>query len=142
MRTSTSPADLFPQLDTSIIASGSVNVHSQINDFSGTHDATGDADSIFSIVFSVDTPQDWSARDGNFVTLLGNRRLGAVELAADLGYRDQLSRANYVSLSSYSEARLRSLSFDPILYHYTQAGHPITAEDVDTGLLLAIMADA
>ena len=25
----------------------------------------------------------------------------------------------------------RSLSFDPILYHYAQAGHPITADDVD-----------
>jgi hypothetical protein len=36
----------------------------------------------------------------------------------------------------------RGLSFDPILYHYAQAGHPITAEDVDVGLLLAIMADA
>jgi hypothetical protein len=36
----------------------------------------------------------------------------------------------------------RSLSFDPILYHYAQAGHPITADDVDAGLLLAIMADA
>jgi hypothetical protein len=36
----------------------------------------------------------------------------------------------------------RSLSFDPILYHYAQAGHPIADEDVDGGLLLAIMADA
>jgi hypothetical protein len=36
----------------------------------------------------------------------------------------------------------RSLSFDPLLYHYAQAGHAITAEDVDAGLLLAIMADA
>jgi hypothetical protein len=35
----------------------------------------------------------------------------------------------------------RGLSFDPILYHYAQAGHPIAAEDVDAGLLLAIMAD-
>jgi hypothetical protein len=36
----------------------------------------------------------------------------------------------------------RGLSFDPLLYHYAQAGHPIAAEDVDAGLLLAIMADA
>jgi len=62
-----------------------------------------------------DTPNDWSARDGNFVTLLGRRRLGRVDLAADLGYRDELSRANYVSLASYYEARLRSLSFSPHL---------------------------
>jgi len=62
-----------------------------------------------------DTPHDWSARDGNFATLLGSRRLGSVELAADLGYRDQLSRANYVSLASYNEARLRSVSFAPRL---------------------------
>jgi hypothetical protein len=36
----------------------------------------------------------------------------------------------------------RGLSFDPILYHYAQAGHPITDSDVDAGLLLSIMADA
>ena len=36
----------------------------------------------------------------------------------------------------------RSLSFDPILYHNAQAGHPITADDVDAEMLLAIMADA
>ncbi len=62
-----------------------------------------------------DTPNDWSTRDGNFVTLLGSRRLGSVELAADLGYRDQLSTADYVSLFSYYAAKLRSLSFAPRL---------------------------
>jgi hypothetical protein len=36
----------------------------------------------------------------------------------------------------------RSLRFDPALYHYAQAGHPITVEDVDAEMLLAIMADA
>ena len=68
-----------------------------------------------------DTPNDWSTRDGNFVTLLGSRRLGSVELAADLGYRDQISTANYVSLASYYEAKLRSLSFAPRL-RWSSAG--------------------
>ena len=71
-----------------------------------------------------DTPDDWSTRDGNFVTLLGSRRLGGVELAADLGYRDQLSSANYVSLFSYFEARLRSLSFAPRLRWTSNASIP------------------
>lgn len=71
-----------------------------------------------------DTPDDWSARDGNFVTLLGSRRLGKLELAADLGYRDQLSKANYVSLASYNEARLRSLSFGPRLRWMSDAVLP------------------
>jgi iron complex outermembrane receptor protein len=71
-----------------------------------------------------DTPHDWSARDGNFATLLGSRRLGRVELAADLGYRDQLSSANYVSLASYNEARLRSLSFAPRLRWTSDAAIP------------------
>ena len=71
-----------------------------------------------------DTPHDWSARDGNFATLLGSRRLGSVELAADLGYRDQLSSANYVSLASYNEARLRSLSFAPRLRWTSDAAIP------------------
>jgi iron complex outermembrane recepter protein len=62
-----------------------------------------------------DTPNDWSARDGNFLTLSGSRRVGGAELAADLGYRDQVSTANFVSLASYYEAKLRSLSFAPRL---------------------------
>lgn len=71
-----------------------------------------------------DTPNDWSTRDGNFVTLLGSRRLGSVELAADLGYRDQLSTADFVSLFSYNEARLRSLSFAPRLRWTSTASIP------------------
>jgi iron complex outermembrane receptor protein len=73
-----------------------------------------------------DTPNDWSTRDGNFVTLLGSRRLGSVELAADLGYRDQLSTADYVSLASYYEAKLRSLSFAPRLRWTSEASIPTT----------------
>jgi iron complex outermembrane recepter protein len=78
-----------------------------------------------------DTPNDWSTRDGNFVTLVGSRRLGGVELAADLGYRDQLSTADYVSLFSYYEARLRSLSFAPRLRWTSNASIP-------TGLVLGM----
>jgi iron complex outermembrane receptor protein len=78
-----------------------------------------------------DTPNDWSTRDGNFVTLLGSRRLGSVELAADLGYRDQLSTADFVSLFSYYEAKLRSLSFAPRL-RWTSAG------SIPTSLVLGV----
>ena len=73
-----------------------------------------------------DTPHDWSARDGDFVTLLGRRRLGGVDLAADLGYRDELTRANYVSLASYYEARLRSLSFSPHLRWTSDSALPVS----------------
>ncbi|MDA8107443.1 MAG: TonB-dependent receptor [Betaproteobacteria bacterium] len=62
-----------------------------------------------------DTPGDWSTRDGNFVTLLGRRWLGDVELAADLGYRDQLATANYQSLGAYYRAALHSTTFSPRL---------------------------
>lgn len=74
-----------------------------------------------------DTPGDWSARDGSFVTLLGRRRLGDVELAADLGYRDQVSRANYLSLASYYEANLHSWTFSPRLrWESEPAGMPVS----------------
>ncbi len=61
------------------------------------------------------TPSDWSTRDGNFVTLLGRYQVGELELAADLGYRDQLATANFVSFLSYSEAKLHNLVFSPRL---------------------------
>ncbi len=71
-----------------------------------------------------DTPDDWSTRDGNFATLIGSRRLGRVELAADLGYRDELSTADYASLFSYYEAKLRSLSFAPRLRWVSDSAIP------------------
>ena len=61
------------------------------------------------------TPGDWSTRDGNFVTLLGRHRAGDLELAADLGYRDQVATANFASFSSYNDTRLHALSFSPRL---------------------------
>ena len=73
------------------------------------------------------TPGDWSARDGSFVTLLGRRRVGDVELAADLAYRDQVSRANYLSLASYYEANLHSWTFSPRLrWESEPAGVPVS----------------
>jgi hypothetical protein len=36
----------------------------------------------------------------------------------------------------------REVAFGVELYHYAQAGHPITPEDVDGETLLAILADA
>jgi hypothetical protein len=35
----------------------------------------------------------------------------------------------------------RTVHFHPQLFHYAQAGHPITDEDVDRNVLVAIMAD-
>ena len=61
------------------------------------------------------TPDDWSIRDGEFVTVQGRRQAGEVELAADLGYRNQLATANFASLFSYNEARLSNLAFSPRL---------------------------
>ena len=63
-----------------------------------------------------DTPQDWSTRRGSFVTLQGTRRVGdGLELAADLGYRDQVSSADYASLGSYYAATLHSTTLSPRL---------------------------
>jgi iron complex outermembrane receptor protein len=65
------------------------------------------------------TPGNWSTRDGEFVTLLGRHQLNDVELAADLGYRDQLVKANIVDFASgftqFSESRLHNLVFSPRL---------------------------
>jgi hypothetical protein len=36
----------------------------------------------------------------------------------------------------------RSVSFNPRLFHYAQAGHPITGDDVDAPTFVAMMADA
>jgi len=36
----------------------------------------------------------------------------------------------------------RSVSFNPRLFHYATAGHPITARDVDGKKLIAILEDA
>ncbi len=62
------------------------------------------------------TPQDWSTRRGSSVTLQGRRRIGdELRFAADLGYRDQISSANYASLGSYYAATLHSTTFSPRL---------------------------
>jgi iron complex outermembrane receptor protein len=76
---------------------------------------TRDENELVSDPRGTDTPGDWSTRDGNYVTLLGRRWVGELELAADLGYRDQLATANYLSLSSYYQARLHSVTFSPRL---------------------------
>jgi len=36
----------------------------------------------------------------------------------------------------------RNVSFNPRLFHYVEAGHPITSRDVNGKLLVAIMSDA
>jgi iron complex outermembrane receptor protein len=65
------------------------------------------------------TPGNWSTRDGDFVTLLGRRQLSDIELAADLGFRDQISKSNLVDFASsftqLGETRLHSLVFSPRL---------------------------
>jgi iron complex outermembrane receptor protein len=61
------------------------------------------------------TPSDWSAQDGGYMTLQGRTDVGGVELAADLGQRDQRSSANYVSLASYLDIKTNSTTFSPRL---------------------------
>ena len=59
------------------------------------------------------TPGDWSTRDGNYATLLGRHSFGEFDLAADLGYRDQVSRSMFVSFGSFNETRTNALTFSP-----------------------------
>ena len=61
------------------------------------------------------TPGDWSTREGNRLTLLARRGFGNVDLAGDLGYRDQLATAYFRSFASYNEARLHGLTLSPRL---------------------------
>ena len=60
-------------------------------------------------------PNDWSAQEGGYVTLQGRTDSGGVELAADLGRRDQRSSANYPSLGSFLDVKTRSTTFSPRL---------------------------
>ena len=62
-----------------------------------------------------DDPSDWSAQNGGYVTLQGRTDIGRVELAADLGHRDQRSAATYRSLASYLDIKTRSTTFSPRL---------------------------
>jgi iron complex outermembrane receptor protein len=63
------------------------------------------------------TPDDWSERVGSFATLSYGQALGALGLAADLGYRTSDSTAYFAAfapfLSSYSQIRLDSIAFSP-----------------------------
>ncbi len=60
-------------------------------------------------------PSDWSAQAGGYVTLQGRTDVDGVELAADLGHRDQRSSANYLSLGSYLDVTTKSTTFSPRL---------------------------
>ena len=60
-------------------------------------------------------PSDRSAQEGGYVTLQGRSDLGGVELAADLGQRDQRSSADYLSLGSFLDVKTRSTTFSPRL---------------------------
>jgi iron complex outermembrane receptor protein len=59
------------------------------------------------------TPGDWSTRDGNYATLLARHSAGAFDLAADLGYRDQVATSMFNSFGSFSDTRMHSLVFSP-----------------------------
>lgn len=64
------------------------------------------------------TPDDNSLRDGGFATLVGRARLGAAELAADLGYRDNRNAAFFRDYAFglfdfYNETRRHGLTFSP-----------------------------
>jgi iron complex outermembrane receptor protein len=77
---------------------------------------------------SAATPDDWSRRTGAFATLSYGQPVGAVSLAADLGYRTSVSNAYFADFgltSSYSEIRLDSLVFSPRLrWTFTALGVP------------------
>lgn len=60
-------------------------------------------------------PSDWSTQAGGYVTLQGRTDIDGVELAADLGHRDQRSSANYLSLGSYLDVKTKSTTFSPRL---------------------------
>ena len=77
-------------------------------------------------------PSDWSAQNGSYVTLQGRTDFGRVELAADLGQRDQRSAANYRSLASYLDIKTRSTTFSPRL---RWTGAP---RDLDTSVVAGI----
>jgi iron complex outermembrane receptor protein len=59
------------------------------------------------------TPGDWSTRDGNYLTLLGQHRIGEFSFAADLGYRDQVGRSMFANFGSFTDTRTNSLTFSP-----------------------------
>jgi iron complex outermembrane receptor protein len=59
------------------------------------------------------TPNDWSTRDGSYATLLARHSAGAFDLAADLGYRDQVATSMFNSFGSFSDTRMHSLVFSP-----------------------------
>ena len=77
-------------------------------------------------------PSDWSAQNGGYVTLQGRTDLGRVELAADLGHRDQRSSATYQSLASYLDINTRSTTFSPRLRWTGAPG------DLDTSVVAGI----
>jgi iron complex outermembrane receptor protein len=60
-------------------------------------------------------PSDWSEQEGEHVTLQGRTDLGGVELAADLGQRDQRSSADYLSLGSFLDVKTKVRTFSPRL---------------------------
>ena len=59
------------------------------------------------------TPGDWSTRDGNYATLLARHSVDAFDLAADLGYRDQVATSKFANFGSFSDTRTHSLVFSP-----------------------------
>jgi iron complex outermembrane recepter protein len=63
------------------------------------------------------TPNNWSAREGAFATLMLGHRLGDADLAADLGYREKESTAFFAGSggfpATYTDTRTRNLSFSP-----------------------------
>lgn len=61
------------------------------------------------------TPDDWSAREGNFVTMQGRYQVGEVEFLGDAAYRDQDTRANFASFTSFSDTRLHNVALAPRL---------------------------
>jgi iron complex outermembrane recepter protein len=76
------------------------------------------------------TPGDWSTREGAFATLSLGRALGTADFAADLGYREKVSTANFSGF--FLRTNTRSLAFSP------RVRAPFTLSGVDSVLVAGV----
>ncbi len=67
-------------------------------------------------------PLDHGAYDNDTVTAFLERRFGDFDVAAELSHREKISRADYVSSASTSQANIRMTQFSPRLRHVLQSG--------------------
>jgi iron complex outermembrane recepter protein len=71
------------------------------------------------------TPGDWSAREGEFATFSFGRALGALNIAADLGFKDNTSTAYFAKSSPtpYLQIQQHGVVFSPrVRYEFAAFG--------------------